>query len=527
MRRILGLRVRGTGFVLTSSGLLVMSLNAFAQHTYYISKSLGSNSNTSTQAQSKSTPWASLPGMASCKSNCSSYTPVAGDQFVLYGGDTWGASDLGVEWQWGGTSSSPIYVGVDRTWYNSGLCGASWCRPIFNAGHAATTQGSDMFINVYTNANWTIFDNIEFTGQDGNGAYIYETAPNIEIKNMYMHGWATGSNNSGGCVQGKGAVDGSSFHDSVCDGIDTNRNFFQGVYQSMPLVYNLYIRYVVSGLLGNFNIVHDVTVENPVISCCGDHANSIFNFGPYSGNIIIMYNNVVRHTTACSGCVNMWFDGNTGANSSLVSYGFNNVLYDLNPSNIFITGGHPPGPWGTFNIFNNTIECGNDSSLVSPCFGNGETGNTMTVNSSNNHAITTSGGQGCSINGGSCSSVTTDLVQSLATADVQLYTSSETYAFSPTSGSGSTVGAGTNKQSICTTISGINAAAGTACLKDTTYGCSYDTGNHTVSCPSQTAVARPVTGAWDIGVYQYGQTGTPNGQTGSPNPPTNVTATVH
>src|ERR1035438_5998818 len=98
MKRILGLRGSGTSFVLPFSGLLLMSLNALAQHTYYVSKSIGSDSNTSTQAQSKTRPWAHFPGMASCASNCSGHTPVAGDTFVLMGCDTWVNADLPVLW---------------------------------------------------------------------------------------------------------------------------------------------------------------------------------------------------------------------------------------------------------------------------------------------------------------------------------------------------------------------------------------------------------------------------------------------
>jgi hypothetical protein len=445
-----------------------------------------------------------MPGMATCTSTCNSTTPTAGEAFILRGGETWGASDLGITWQWAGTSSNPFYIGVDQTWYNSTNCGSSWCRPIFNAGKAATKQGSDMFINEYTDANYTVIDNIEFTGQDGNGAYIYVTAPNTNIEHCYFHGWATGTNNSNGAVVGNGTIDNSSVHDSVIDGSDTSENFFNGVYGEMPIVYNLYIRYVVSGLLGSFNIIHDVLVEYPVISCCGDHANSIYDEAPYSGNDLLMYNNVVRHTTGCSGCVNFWMDGNSSS-SSYVSYAFNNVLYDLNPSNIFITGGHPPGPYGVFYLFNNTIECGTDSNLVGgACFGNGETGNQMTVNSYNNHAINSvvSGG-GCSINGGSCSSVTTDLVQLLTATNAQGYTSSETYAFSPTSASGSTVGTGTNEQSLCTAIAGLNSAAGTTCQSSTGYACTYNTSNHTVNCPSDTELTRSASTAWNIGAYQF------------------------
>jgi hypothetical protein len=512
--------------LLRTMTLLVLVFNAkgaFAATTHYVSKSLGADTNSGT---TKTTPWAHLPGMHNCTSNCDSYTPAAGDQFILYGGDTWIASDLGINWQWG-SASNPIYVGVDQTWFNSSVCGASWCRPIFNANHTTLAQASDDFVNIFTNANGTIFDNIELTGQDGNGSYFLVTAPNIEIKNMYMHGWATGSNNDVGCVSGSGAIGGSSFHDSICDGSDTNKNYFNGVYAELPVVYNVYIRYAVSGLLGSFNIVHDVLVEFPVISCCGDHANAIFNFGPYSGTTVIMYNNVVRHTSGCSGCVNMWFDGNAGADSSLVSYGFNNVLYDLNPSNIFIAGSHPPGPWGTYYFLNNTIECGTDSSLVgSQCFGNGETGNTLKVNSTNDHAVSSSNGStGCSVNGGACNSIVTDLLQSLSTANGQGYASAQSYAFSPvgtcTSGTCGTVQHGTNEQSLCTTIGGIDAAAGAACKSDTTYAVGYNTANHTVIAPARTAVPRPTSGAWDIGAYQFSSS-----QAQAPQPPANLQAAV-
>lgn len=133
-------------FLILVSFIFTDSLIAQAA-TYYISKSLGSDSYTSTQAQSKSTPWAHLPGMPSATGNASAHTPSAGDSFILYGGDTWTASDLGINWTnytgsaancvlpyGSGATSSCIYVGVDKTWYKSSTCGSSWCRPIFNAG---------------------------------------------------------------------------------------------------------------------------------------------------------------------------------------------------------------------------------------------------------------------------------------------------------------------------------------------------------------------------------------------------------
>jgi hypothetical protein len=79
--------------------LLALCLPAFAQHTYYISKSLGSDSASTTAAQSKSTPWAHFPCMHGATSVAAGYCAsiVAGDHFIHYGGDTWVAADLGIE----------------------------------------------------------------------------------------------------------------------------------------------------------------------------------------------------------------------------------------------------------------------------------------------------------------------------------------------------------------------------------------------------------------------------------------------
>ncbi len=101
--------------------------------TFYISSAIGSDSNTATQAQNKATPWAHLPGMVNCSANCASFAPVAGDQFILRGGDTWNSSSLGINWQWSGTSTLPIYIGVDPTWF----AGSAWTRPVWTCGGAA------------------------------------------------------------------------------------------------------------------------------------------------------------------------------------------------------------------------------------------------------------------------------------------------------------------------------------------------------------------------------------------------------
>jgi hypothetical protein len=119
----------------------------------------------------------------------------------------------------------------------------------------------------------------------------------------------------------------------------------------------------------------------------------------------------------------------------------------------------------------------------------------------------------------------TELTQSHATTNGQGYTSSETYAYSPSASSNSTVGAGTNQTgTYCAALLGssdpILQAAGTACKSDTGYACTYNSSNHTVTCPGRTPIARPSSGAWDIGAYQF------TGAITNVNPPTAFTATV-
>jgi hypothetical protein len=99
--------------------------------TYYIAAS-GSDSNNGT---SKTTPWQHAPGMTGCSNNCAAKTPAPGDQFLLKGGDTWyhsaaSTAPTGAPWdfQWSGTSTARIYVGVDKTWTTS-------CT---NSGHVST-----------------------------------------------------------------------------------------------------------------------------------------------------------------------------------------------------------------------------------------------------------------------------------------------------------------------------------------------------------------------------------------------------
>lgn len=82
---------------------------------YFVSKAAGADTNNGT---TESTPWAHMPGMPSCASTCAGVTPSTGVGFILKGGDTWGTSDLGIAEAHNGTSSHPIYFGVDPAWFS-------------------------------------------------------------------------------------------------------------------------------------------------------------------------------------------------------------------------------------------------------------------------------------------------------------------------------------------------------------------------------------------------------------------------
>src|SRR5665213_1194688 len=159
--------------------LVTVSTPLWAAHTYYVSSSLGSDANTSTQSQSKTTPWAHLPGMATCASACASYTPVAGDQFILYGGDTWTNSNFPIMWTWSGSTGNVIYIGVDKTWHSGG----SWVQPIFTAGATLINTGTEnVFLAMNSASTYVTVDNIEMTGFYWTGAGAFGHLGYIDIR---------------------------------------------------------------------------------------------------------------------------------------------------------------------------------------------------------------------------------------------------------------------------------------------------------------------------------------------------------
>lgn len=499
-----------TGALVTLSSLGVTSC-------FYASKSGGANTNAGT---TEAAPWKDLPGMPSCTGTCASTTPTNSEGFILKGGDTWTSTDLDLYWQWTGTSGHPIYIGVDPSWFT----GSSWVRPIFTCGGAqcSYTLNGNGFFTDQSGIQYIYFDNIEMTGlfQTDTGSYYPNFASiygsNDVFTRVYLHGWShqSGGNNdnsrgfSPSTCCGGGLAD--RFFFDIVDGSDTTKDMLNAFGGTPAEVGYSIINDVTNGLEGQQNFVHDTLIEN--ITLCfptgGCHENAIQQAGAVSGSLALYYNNVITGVVS-GGITKLWLGQASGGNPQ-TAYVFDNVMFnnvagnDVNPCQL------NTGSCGTYYYFNNTFQCGN-SSGIGPCqAASGTLAPTQVSHWINNHCIASA----CvSISGDPNFTYTeTDsLIQTVSQASAQGYTFNSTYAFQPTSGSGGTVNAGANEQSLCTTITAANAAAGAACKADTGYACNYNTSSHTITCPDRSENTRPASAAWDIGAYEFG--GTPSAGT--------------
>jgi hypothetical protein len=485
---------------------------------YYASKSIGSDSQydgTSETVNGTHGPFAHIPGMQGCSGNCAKVTPAAGQGFIMRGGDTWSGGDLGVYWGRSGTGTgSQIYVGVDQNWFNPS-CGSAWCRPVWNFSGV----NADAFQADGGSRYWW-FDNVEITALCNQESGVRANyASNIRASQLYFHGWThcTNSNNVGFFTQGG---PGSMADHNVIDGSDSSKNTFNGFFQSWSRIQFNYVQYVVSGVLGSTDSVHDNTFLHTVSSADGDHCNGVFTFSPLSGNSQLIYNNLIDNGTSCPGGVVLWFNGNGGTSSSWVGYGFGNVMYDLssNPVNI---GNHPSGDYGTYYWFNNTVDC-----TVGGCGGAPPSGPYWTIYDQNNHVIGSPLNFSCSgckvpVCSAGSGSGCMDLTQTVAAANAQGYTASNNYKpiSSCTSGSCSTLKPGADlSSSYCSTLSSIDSTAGQACQLSSGAGCSYNSSTHTLSCPNDAEYTRP-SGGWQIGAFQ-------TVLVNPPTPPTNLTGSA-
>jgi len=550
------------------------TLAAIGVTSCYFVASSGLDTNTGTD---ESHPWLHAPFMPNCSNNCATVTSQSaglwpGIGIILRGGDTWhfGSSTApasGGTWEWNtgttpvGTSSNPIYIGVDPSWYSGG----SWGRPVLNGdnqlcgpgnvnGNCVSNPAGTCYANTSPASNCTglyyvsscpyqagsnnqfidmtsgkyfVIDNLEMTGlcqkianqPNGTDSYVrFGSAQGpLNFYNLYIHGWShlqfAAPNGQPGCNAG-GAVcaDIFAFQGGVITGTvgDTWRYVVVDGSDSDPLGAGVAFggagydtAYCVfndtANWVGATHLFHDNLYTNFYED---GHSNLLEEIHGYNGTNAV-YNNIFAHveTSCSSGCgVGIWLAPPTTA----TDYIFNNLYWDegtIEQLNIG-QGGSNQGP--TY-LFNNTIEISQSGNNIS-C---SSTGNSGALHATNNHFIT----DASSAFNANCSSAplteVTDLKMSHATATSDGYTAGQTYVYSPTSAGSPTVGTGTNEYSAycgALTTAGLTDAA-TACESDTTYTCSYNAASHTVSCPARTVVARPSSVVWDAGAYEY-QAGT-------------------
>ncbi|HEX3987709.1 MAG TPA: hypothetical protein VHX13_14010 [Acidobacteriaceae bacterium] len=475
-------------FVLMST---VASVNA--QHTYYISSSSGSDGNTSAQAESNATPWAHLPGMAACTGSCASYKPVSGDRFILKGCDTWTASSFPITWSWSGTSGNNIYVGVDKTWYNTTTCASAWNRPVFTAGGATIAGTYNVFWRMASGADYNTIDNIEWTGQywSGNPGYgdleaiTFQATDYNTFTNNYIHGWTHASGGDDAYVGILGDTnaphcDHCTFEYNIIEDADGTNGGDSGEATYAlggTFAYNV-IHDTSNGiLLSGAAVVHDNYVYNINQSFDSTSHENGFEINGQDGPDYI-YDNVFANLTAVS-----LFLGGFSYPVDL----WNNVIYPGNNANSPQLEGRD-GSWSGL-FANNTIY----DSKSQNCFvqvGSGP----LSLTLANNHCISSAGLSTTAY------STQTNLIETPSAAVANTspkfddYTSAQKCMFAPVAATNSTVGAGTNLTS--------SWPSGYA-TSDTTCGCVVSTSNQ-VSCPARTPNARPTSGAWDIGAFEFG-----------------------
>jgi hypothetical protein len=507
---------------LLMAGFFVLSLCApsFGANTYYVSKSSGLDSNSSAQAKSKSTPWAHLPGMASCTSNCGSYTPTAGDTFILMGCDVWGSTDLPVNWNWSGSSGNPITIGVDKTWYNTTNCPSAWNRPILNNASLTVFSPQNTLFNVASSGatSYVTVDNIEFkglacTGSCGGiqvGIWCYNSCSNSTFSNLYLHAWNIVTD--GNCVLiGYGASSASNIATTnIIDGSDaTGANpagaTCNAIYPMLPAHFtNNVIHDVANGIVGHSNGSEAVEIGGNLIyhvaeSNAGSHPNNIYTIPPVSGNgIYYVHDNLVHDSVGEA----YYFGYGQGVETD---YAWNNIWYNIanSPEGGGSTGG------ASFYAWNNTVVPGAGANCFQPSLQGGNSYTTVVIE--NTHCIST-GAVAPSSWGSATAVLTTNVLMSPTTATTQGYTSSQNFTYSPTSAGDGTVGAGTNLAARCSgQLSGL--------CNDTTYTVIYNAAAQTATAPARTPNTRPPSGGWDAGTYEYSSVS-------APAPPSGLQATV-
>ena len=515
--------------------------------------------------------------MPNCTATCATVTPQPGDSFIFRGGDVWHTANSSAspfigtsnavcnQWStlcgwwwhngwsgsptscnWPSTTSSCIYIGVDKTWY----AGASWTRPAIDLDNPLSKslvascpydeQGTNSSPTYYpaaisfgtdhnnSFANYIIFDGFEIYGgcsSSEDPRYINYNGTNDVFEELYLHGWTEASTGSDTNylsvttaqisntypnynVWAYNVADGS---DSYCISVNKCEAHLGATFYDNEHNICRWLAGCIGGGPNFMYFVHDNLFENmyegwdPTV-----HDHVIHMFGNYTpaGTSIYFYNNTIRNTN----------DGITVsidlADSGTI-YFFNNVFHGVgNSGNCLAFRNSSAGSIDNAYFTNNTID--------SPCRitayalnGSG----TQNWNVQNNHFIGFGVSSVSSIMKGS-TGVTLNLTdngnevfQSEAVARRHGYTAADNYQ--PVSARAGTYHAGANLSSKCAIYSPDSAL------------CRGSTGGVRRAAvilldPILQGALPPLRGtAWDAGAYQF------RSVLAKPVAPKHLKATVH
>lgn len=193
------------------------------QTCYYVSSSIGNDANTSTQAKSPATPWASISKVMTI---LSSLNP--GDQVLFKGGDTWTASAQNTAMIFGdiaahavsGSVSKPIVIGT----YGSGQAIVdannvnNYCFESINPGFTVQYLTLSNFECKHAKLQAVTF-------QQFNSTFNSAPMPGITVQQFYIHDSGPGCATSGGACIGT-----SSSYNNQLDFETTGAHSASGVH---------------------------------------------------------------------------------------------------------------------------------------------------------------------------------------------------------------------------------------------------------------------------------------------------------
>lgn len=463
--------------------------------TYYVDYSSGSDSN---NGLAKTAAWKRAPGMAGFSG---SYSHQAGDHFIFKGGVTWGHANFQMTIDSDGSAGNPDYYGADTAWYDPGVCGSSFCRPIFSGDRTRLARGENI-IDI-SNRNYVTIDNIELKGHMaysawGIGSIGHYCSTYLVMQNLFVHDWQLDSSVANDDAHG-GIIGnypycrptGTIIRNSVISNEEgRNAGRQNGVAVRMTDIAFSTIHDVQTAQL--FGLLHDSEIFNVGYPATGRgvvgsnqgfddtyHDNTTYVEGWDGAGLDyvrpgLIYNNVIHDIMDGSGafylngCPNVPF------------YIYNNVVYNQHWNATILIDQYPEssGSCGEYHIWNNTFET--PSSAQFAIISQVSRGPAISIlETRNNHYINDSGGYVTVTKSASSRIDSNNLGQTNAQAASSGYAAASSYA--PQSVSSPTVGKGYSLAPSCSGFSGL--------CYDTTLG------------GRRAAVVRTV--PWDIGAYEY------------------------